>query len=225
MKFLIMSDIHGEFSNIPALLNRVEDIDAIIIAGDITNFGPKEKIHELMSLIVKKCPCPIIVIPGNCDPIEIHDDMTHAGMINIHNSFFILKDVLFIGAGGSNPTPFNTPFELQEDEIRTNLKKLFSNITSHNGKIILLSHAPPKYSLDAIPARIGSEAIYEMVDKVDMIICGHIHEARGFAISNGTPILNPGQASKGLAAILEISRNEKNSLSVNDIEITFIDLL
>lgn len=223
MKFLVLSDLHGEFSNIPALLTRAGDIDAIVIAGDITNFGPKEKIYELMSLIGKKCPT--IVVPGNCDPIDIHGEMNHADMINIHNSYFKIKDVLFIGAGGSNPTPFNTPFELQEDEIRTNLKELFSNTLSHDGKIILISHAPPKYSLDAIPARIGSEAIHEMIGKVDMIICGHIHEARGFAISKNTSILNPGQALKGLAAILKIPYNEKKSIRLDDIEVVFIDLI
>ena len=47
------------------------DPDLVIIAGDITQFGPCEDALNLLSRI--EVPC--FVVPGNCDPREILDSL------------------------------------------------------------------------------------------------------------------------------------------------------
>ncbi|WRQ72932.1 MAG: metallophosphoesterase [Methanosarcinales archaeon Met12] len=212
MKLLAISDTHGDFSKISSILGRAGKVDAILVAGDITNFGPKEKAKELFDIMGNDQP--VMAIPGNCDPKGVLDVIEKSGAVSIHNSSFKFGDTTFIGLGGSNPTPFSTPFEMSEDEIRGMLRRLLPP-SQRDGRVVLVSHAPPKNSLDAIHgAHVGSEAIREILSQVDLVVCGHIHEARGVVRSGNTTIMNPGQASRGLAAVVDIGA---------EIEVAFID--
>ena len=209
MRLLAISDTHGDFSKISSILGRAGKVDAILVAGDITNFGPEEKAKELFDILGK----PVMAVPGNCDPKGVLDVIEESGAVNLHNSSFKFGDIMFIGLGGSNPTPFNTPFEMSEEEIRDMLRRLLPP-SRRDGRVVLVSHAPPKNSLDAVPgAHVGSESIREILSQVDLVVCGHIHEARGVVKSGNTTIINPGQASKGLAAVVDIGA---------EIEATFI---
>ena len=49
MKILAISDVHGEDNeNLYKYLNN-NDIDIVIITGDITNFGPLEFVDEFIA--------------------------------------------------------------------------------------------------------------------------------------------------------------------------------
>lgn len=212
VKLLAISDTHGDLSKISSILGRAGKVDAILVVGDLTNFGPEEKASELLDMLGNDQP--VMAVPGNCDPKGVLDVIEKSGAVSLHNSSFKLGDITFIGMGGSNPTPFNTPFEMSEDEIRDMLRRLLSP-SQRDEKVVLVSHTPPKNSLDAIPgARVGSEAIREILSQVDMVVCGHIHEARGVVRSGNTTIMNPGEASRGLAAVIDIGA---------EINVTFID--
>lgn len=211
MRLLAISDTHGDFSKISSILGRAGTVDAILVAGDITNFGPEEKAKELLDMLGNDQP--VMAVPGNCDPKGVLDVIEESGAVSLHNSSFKFGDITFIGLGGSNPTPFNTPFEMSEEEIRDMLRRLLPP-SRRDEKVVLVSHAPPKNSLDAVPgAHVGSESIREILSQVDMVVCGHIHEARGVVRSGNTTIINPGQASKGLAAVVDIGA---------EIEVAFI---
>jgi Icc-related predicted phosphoesterase len=60
--------------------------------------------------------------------------------------------------------------------------------------------------VDEIPGgiHVGSEAVAHLAPKFAAVVCGHIHEARGISHMGKTVIVNPGPASIGNAAILEI---------------------
>ncbi len=76
------------------------------------------------------------------------------------------------------------------------------------GTIVLLSHVPPKNTLDRIPdGNAGSDAIAHAIGKVDLIVCGHIHEDQGEMTRQGTEIVNVGQASQGQSAIITIDES------------------
>ena len=52
MKILAISDVHGEDNeNLYKYLNN-NDIDIVIITGDITNFGPLEFVDEFIGKIL-----------------------------------------------------------------------------------------------------------------------------------------------------------------------------
>jgi Icc-related predicted phosphoesterase len=207
MKFLALSDLHGDYSHIKALQDKAGDIDAVLIAGDITNFGPDGRALDLLGMLKE----PILAVPGNCDNpslLKLLDEKA----INLHNSSYTLNDLTFVGLGGSNPTPFNTPFELSEKKIGEYIGTLLANL---KGRIILLSHAPPRNTLDKVPrGNAGSEALARYLGRFDLIVCGHIHEARGSVKVNGTLVVNPGVASKGQAALITIN---------DEIKVEFID--
>lgn len=202
MKLLALSDLHGDYSHIESILRRAGEIDAVLIAGDLTDFGPDEKALELLEMF----KVPVLAVPGNCDnPSLLKVLDKNENTINLHNSLHKMEGLTFIGLGGSNPTPFNTPFELSEKKIGEYIGTLLSG---SKGRMILLSHAPPLNTMDKLPhGNVGSASLSRYLGRFDLIICGHIHEARGMVRVNGTTVVNPGMASKGQGAIITINEN------------------
>lgn len=212
MKLLALSDFHGDYSHVESIRDQAGYIDAVMIAGDITDFGPDEHALELLKMF----KTPIFAVPGNCDNpsiLKVLDENT----INLHNSVHSMGGLKFIGLGGSNPTPFNTPFELSEKKIGEYIGTLLSKLngTAVNGRTILLSHAPPLYTTDRVAnGNVGSEALARYLGRIDLIVCGHIHEARGSIRVNGTQVVNPGTAYRGEGALITI----KNHIDTEFIE-------
>ncbi len=207
MKLLALSDLHGDYSHVQALSKKAGDFDAVLIAGDITDFGPDERALELLKMFKE----PVLAVPGNCDNPSILK-LLDENAINLHNSRYIMSGLTFVGLGGSNPTPFNTPFELSEKRISEYIGTLLASLS---GRVILLSHAPPRNTTDKVPGgNVGSETLARFLRRFDLIVCGHIHEARGSVRVNGTLVVNPGVASKGQAALITIN---------GEIKVEFID--
>jgi len=210
MRLLAISDPHGDYAQIPALVRKASkagSVDVVLIAGDITNFGPDELTYDLLSLL-EPLGCPVLAIPGNCDQRSILATLDASSAVNLENAVHTIGNVTFAGIGGSNPTPFDTVFERSEDEISAILDDLLSR-AGEDARIVLLSHAPPKNTLDRIPGgNAGSEAIAGAIGKVDLIVCGHIHEDQGTMVVSAhgkeTVVVNAGQASQGKSTIIMI---------------------
>jgi Icc-related predicted phosphoesterase len=212
MKILAMADIHGNLSRVKSILSSSGEVDAILVAGDITNFGPDGKAKEILDILAASCK-NVMAVPGNCDPRSVLQVIQNSCVKSLHDSALKLGDITFIGLGGSNMTPFGTPFELSEDEMGGIISRLMEKIS---GRTILLSHAPPRDTLDfTANGNVGSKSIREILDCLDLVICGHIHEARGTQKVGDTLVVNPGPASKGFAAIINIKK---------EIKTEFIDL-
>lgn len=201
MKLLALSDLHGDYSHVEAIRSKAGDFDVLAISGDLTNFGPDEKVNELLDMFNE----PIMAVPGNCDNVSLLKILVMKA-ISLHNSSHTIGEYTFVGLGGSNPTPFNTPFELSEKRIGESIGTLLSKLNNNNNKkIVLISHAPPRNTTDRVAGgNVGSEALERFLGRFDLIICGHIHEARGQVRINGTLVVNPGQGSKGQAALITI---------------------
>src|SRR4030067_2149583 len=200
MKLLALSDFLGDYSHIGSILNMAGQIDAVLIAGDLTDFGPDENAFNLLEMF----KVPVLAVPGNCDnPSLLKVLNKNENTINLHKSLHTIGELTFIGLGGSNPTPFNTPFELTEKKIGEYIGTLLSG---SKGRMILLSHPPPLNTMDKLPhGNVGSAALARYLGRFDLIVCGHIHEARGMVNVNGTIVVNPGMASKGQGAIITIN--------------------
>ena len=83
------------------------------------------------------------------------------------------------GLGYSNPTPFDTPGEYSEQELKERLDR-FSGLDP----LVLICHTPPKgTALDRAGEgkHFGSDAIREFIEREQprYFYCGHIHEAAG----------------------------------------------
>jgi Icc-related predicted phosphoesterase len=218
MKILAISDPHGDYSKIRKMMEKAGDFDLVVIVGDITHFGPDEKVDELMEIFDR----PVLAIPGNCDQRSILKALDGSKAINLHGKAEQIGNIRFIGLGGSNPTPFNTPFELPEEEIEKVLDEMVCSdeSTGECGTIVLLTHAPPHGTRDELPfGHVGSKAIQKFVDRVDLIVCGHIHEAKGLEQVGKTVVVNPGEASKGSCALIKLEESEGRPIEIEFLEV------
>jgi Icc-related predicted phosphoesterase len=201
---LLIADLHGEFGKIDSFLELGPE--AVFIAGDITNMGPVDAVDEVLSRI----DVPCFAVPGNCDPREIIDTLEHSDTVCMHGAKINLGTMTIVGIGGSNPTPFNTPFEMTDKQIDDLLKKAMGTMerTVHN---VLLCHAPPYGSLDK-PAgeHVGSKSIQRHMKAFDLVCCAHIHEQRGVVDIGGTKVINPGAAMMGYCAMLHFGTEPKD---------------
>jgi len=163
MKILAISDIHGKCHQIFDYLNK-NQVDLIILTGDITHFGPLELAEDILNQIC--CfDAPVLAIPGNCDPEGIHGRIENSNAINIHGRTVTINDMGICGFGGSNPTPFNTPLEFDEVEIYNEIKKIMEQIKDQKIRI-LVTHAPPfGTKTDTLPSgdHVGSTSIRRII--------------------------------------------------------------
>ncbi|MDY0386185.1 MAG: metallophosphoesterase [Methanolobus sp.] len=216
MRLFAIADPHGNYSKIEELLEQSGDIDVVLIAGDITNFGPDEKALELLDMFKP----PILAVPGNCDHESILEVIEESRATNLHNETVKIDGVKFIGMGGSNPTPFCTPFEIEECDFETKLNSLMNENEKTDEPVVILTHVPPYGILDYVAdMHVGCKALNAFLDKADLIVCGHIHEARGIKRSGKTTIVNPGMAALGFAALIDIDmENTECNINVQLIE-------
>lgn len=203
MKFLILTDLHQKKSALQwiNLLISKYNVDAVLFLGDVTDFGTSENAIEIFRMLKSE----VYAIPGNCDPIDLPEKILGT-VHSVHGKSFELGGIHFACLGGSNPTIFNTPFELSESDIKSKLEP----ISKHG--MILMTHAPSYGILDVIPSGIsvGSTSIREIVDEFNPIVAlsGHIHESIGVKKINDTLFVNPGPAKDGYSAILTIDNNK-----------------
>jgi Icc-related predicted phosphoesterase len=172
--------------------------------GDITNFGPLSAAEDLIGR-VKAVGIPTLAVPGNCDPKPILEVLDKYG-VNLHGKCVEMGDIIFAGLGGSNVTPFSTPFEFQETEIQEELNKLTCPVDK---KMVLVTHAPPFDTLVDLTTsglHVGSKSIRQFIEERQPLlsVCGHVHEARNIDKIGETLVVNPGQISKGFATEIEI---------------------
>ncbi|WOF15602.1 metallophosphoesterase [Methanoplanus sp. FWC-SCC4] len=204
MKVLVLTDLHGQYGKVGSFMDLGPDM--VIISGDLTDMGPLEPVIPMLDEI----DVPCFAVPGNCDPKEIIETLEESGAVSLHGSSLTLGKITLVGVGGSNPTPFNTLFELNEEEIDSILttaeKRVKPNV--HN---ILVSHAPPLGTLDNVgDANVGSSSLKEHMKKYDLICCGHIHDDYGVKEIDGTIVVNPGPAADGRCALVTLGDEAKD---------------
>jgi Icc-related predicted phosphoesterase len=221
LNILAISDVHGNEND--GLYDYLDNnIDILIISGDITNFGPVEFVGEFLNKL-SEYVSTILAIPGNCDPKEVINKIDESEAICIHDDVIEHGNIVMYGFGGSNPTPFNTPGEMDEDTLYDSIKSVLDSKDIESiktpsehfpyGKIsILVTHAPPKDTrADKISdgAHVGSESVRRIIEEYQprLNICGHIHEARAFDMLDETIVINPGALSDGYGCLIEIDDN------------------
>lgn len=212
MKILLLTDIHGQYDTISRFMELAPDI--VIIAGDITDCGSPNEAMQIFD----KIDVPCFAVPGNCDAREIIDVIEDSDAVSLHGTSLAIGPVTFTGVGGSNPTPFNTPFELSEEELCEVLKKAKKR-AHQNVHNVLVTHAPPYCTLDECEGtNVGCKCFRDSLKDFDLVCCGHIHNHAGVVEVDGTVVVNPGPASEGKCAIITLGDSAK------EIEVELISL-
>jgi len=206
MKLLCATDIHGEWAVFERILKNGGTVDAVLLGGDITNFGTPDGAERLVRQAQQHCPT-VLAVAGNCDSAAIDDRLTHLG-VSLFRAGVVLHGFGFYGV--SAMPPWCGMYELTEDEIAEALE-LGRAQAAAPGREIVLSHTPPHATALDLTYRnqhVGSTAVREFIDKAEpmLVLCGHIHEARGQEQIGATTVVNCGVAARGQYALVDLSK-------------------
>ncbi|MDX6589617.1 MAG: uncharacterized protein QOI84_891, partial [Solirubrobacterales bacterium] len=152
------------------------------------------------------------VIPGNDDPWSIDEVLASGTSVDAcDEKVRTVGPHEMISFGYSNRTPWQTPRELDEDEIYSRLRALVDQLENPAGAIFNI-HVPPRdSSLDTAyevdeelryvtkggrPHEIatGSSAVRQIIEEAQPLLSlhGHIHESKGVTTIGRTVAINPG---------------------------------
>jgi len=173
MKILACSDLHGDFNLLfDKNYQRELEIDAIVCAGDVTNYGlhsPKAQAEFYNA--AENLTAPFYWVPGNHD-ISMHSDLLRTPM-KLPNGLVIL--------GASMSPCFSAPALATQWHNMTASSEVdrvyYETLPPCD---ILVSHCPPisktGYDLDT-KTQLGSPGLLEYIKEVRpiMVICGHVH--------------------------------------------------
>jgi uncharacterized protein len=176
----------------------------------------------------------VIFAPGNDDPMFVDDLLSGSDVVVNPDSRVVELPGGFpmISVGYSNRTPWASPRELDEDDLRTVIDEEVAKLADPRRAIFNL-HVPPKNTpidqameLDAefrpvvrggapVITGVGSSAVRDAIATYQpmMSLHGHIHESRGEARIGKTVALNPGsEYSEGVLRGVIITLSAKKGL-------------
>jgi hypothetical protein len=201
MRVLIVSDIHGNYTELKKLAPDAKEADVMIAAGDLTHFGGREDAETVLDSL-DGLGLPYAAVPGNCDGEDAAAAITERG-VNIEGAEREIEGLRLYGIGGGLPGPVTTPNEISEEDITTALSKV-------DGRgLLLVSHQPPAKTVADRAMKVkhvGSTALRDWIETNSplLTVCGHIHESHGFAEYGGSHVLNPGPFKEGRYAVVDI---------------------
>jgi hypothetical protein len=216
MRILLISDIHGETRKLESILSEAS-FDSVLCAGDLSDaekFGDYESILGDVLTKLDEMAGITKAVPGNMDLEDECVDQLIGHRMNIHKKIDTLRSVEVLGFGGGR-SPFNTPFEPSDEEIRTALNALCGRMQSD--KRALAVHMPPKNTeLDIVDEddHVGSQAVRDVIENhdFDVVVTGHIHESRGTEVLNGSHVVNPGPVAEGMYAVYDTETEDQPEL-------------
>jgi len=218
MKVLLVTDIHGDTEKLEKIVDR-EDADAVLCAGDLSDaneFDDYEgQLGEILDVFEKK-GLMTKAVPGNMDPEQECVKQLIRRRMNIHKKIASFEKFEAVGFGGGK-TPFGTPFEPEGKEIKTALNTLYNRMKADT-KIGVIHQPPAATSVDVVEGdHVGSKEVRQLIEDndFDLILTGHIHEARSMDRINGTPVINPGPVMDGYYGIAEV--NEEIELEMKQL--------
>jgi len=192
MKFLTFVDLHDDKKYLRELVNRAkkDDIDFVVCAGDISNFG-----RGLIAVLDKfdKVGKKFYLIPGNHETDEMLRKVgkEFKNVINFHRRAIKIENYVFLGYGEGG-------FALEDAEFRKVARGWYSKYKDQ--KVVLITHGPPYNTtidyLEFIPTKhVGNKDYRRFIQRMKpkIVICGHLHETANLIDEiDGIKIIHPG---------------------------------
>jgi Icc-related predicted phosphoesterase len=177
----------------------------VLLGGDLTDFGTPNVAQELVHCAQQHCDT-VLAVAGNCDSKAIDDRLIELG-VSLYGQGVVHKDVGFYGVSAMPPW-MGTMYELSETEIAAALETGYDQLPSRRREV-LLSHTPPRdtrLDLTRTGQHVGSTSVRQFVDQAGpaLLVCGHIHEARGIDRLGATALVNCGPAYRGHYAVADV---------------------
>ena len=202
MRIYATADIHGAQHRVNEALSVIKKFkpDVIVIAGDITQFGPA----DAAITILNQFPSPVYTLPGNIDTADVWEGIKQSEAVNIHKKQTQVDGLTFMGINAVDDA--ETELFLSDDTLLSYLKQAD----------VIISHVPPYGFQDSVflGKHAGSKVLREIVDRFQplLVISGHIHERPGFISHGPTTIVNCSMGKRGRGAIIDIENEVKVSI-------------
>jgi uncharacterized protein len=217
MLLLCCADIHGEGAGMADVVAATPGVSVVIVAGDLTHLGGPDEAAAVVDPVLA-AGARLLAVPGNMDRPDVLGWLEARGL-SLHGRGVTIDDVGFLGLGGSNPTPFGTPFEVDDREASGLLEAAWPAVARARVRV-LVSHAPPRdTTLDLTRMRMhaGSIAVRAFLEEHDvtLCLCGHIHEARGEARVGPARCVNLGALKSGSYALVDIRGGAESGIDIS----------
>ncbi len=172
----------------------------------------------------------LYVMTGNDDPAELREQIRAASspLIDPEDELIDLGEgFAMISCGWSNRTPWNSPREMDEDDLDRHIEKLAVQVPDPARAVFNLHVPPAGTAIDQAPVldgslkpvvkggavlmeSVGSVAVRRVIERHQPLLSlhGHIHESRGAIKIGRTLCVNPGsEYADGIlqGALIELS--------------------
>lgn len=200
MRLLLASDLHRDHDAARSLVQRSDEFDVLVIAGDLAI--KRGGLQEIVNILAPM-QCPTVLVCGNGEsPEELReacararDQETGAHWADVHllhGDSVQIDSVTFFGIGGATPvTPFGDwSYDIPEEDAAALLAPCPDGA-------VLVTHSPPNGHVDSdgMGNHHGSWSVLEAIQRTRprLVVCGHIHacweqESR----IDDSPIINAG---------------------------------
>ncbi len=208
MKILALSDIHGAFKSVESILERESDCSAVILSGDLTTNGTVTQARDAVKRFLQFGK-PLFAVSGNMDQPETDAALEELG-VGVNGRGLMLDQIGVFGVSASPFTPLHTPYEISEEEIALRAHAGWKDIQSAR-TTIFVPHAPPAHTKIDVLANgehAGSAAVRKFIEQHEptLVVCGHIHEARGIDTLGNSTLVNCGPAGRGYYAVITVAK-------------------
>lgn len=204
-KIVAISDSHTQHSRL-----EIPECDILIHAGDFTYRGLFQEVSSFSNWLSKQPAKKKIIVAGNhelsFDPRQgrKYDPSARDIIANhydddvyyIENRNIILDDINYFGSPWT-PEFFDWAFNgLRNEQAHLDNRIALSYLYGQMSKKtdIVICHGPPYGIVDkADDGRLGSRELLKVINdtpSVKLVICGHLHEARGHEVVNGVHYCN-----------------------------------
>jgi Icc-related predicted phosphoesterase len=188
------------------------EADALVVCGDLTDYGLREEAEMLAEDLLANCDVPVVAVLGNHDfesghPEELKEVLTGAGVILLDGDACHFDGVGIAGAkgfaGGFGKgllAPWGEPmikaFVQESVDEALKLESALRRLKTEH-RVVLLHYSPVIGTIEGEPPEIfpflGSSRLEEPLERypVDLVLHGHAH--RGAAegkTEGGTPVYN-----------------------------------
>lgn len=199
-------DVHDRFDAVVRALAAIGPVDGLVVGGDITTFGTPDDAERAVALWRPLAP-RLLAVAGNCDSPAIDERLVALG-VSIDGRGVTLEDAGFFGVSAAPYSPLHTPYEIPDEELGRRAEEGLAEVAGARVRIFC-PHAPPYgTACDRLRSgeHVGSPALRAFIERAqpDVALCGHIHEARGMDQIGSTRVVNPGPATAGHYALVEV---------------------
>jgi len=235
LRILVLADLHDRLEMLERLKGAVDSIrpHLIVFCGDLHNGSDREEARPA-ALALAGLGLPVLIVPGNMDrPDTVPDLWRDAGLKMLHRACFHFGSVAFLGMGGTvarDPRRLSDParFYHRDEDVYRGLSAIYPQAAAAKCKIVVV-HQPPRGVQDTLfnGESSGSVSLHRFIEEVqpDLLLCGHIHEARGVGRIGATRVVNAGELRRGFGAVVEIDcGSDEGKKDSNNISIKWIEL-